>query len=187
MWPKVHRQLRMRPPRRRVFLFEPVVSQSPRGRCAFAELWLFLALRWTIDGLLAIIRPHFTRIGPVALGYFWREWNVVPVNEPYLIRSRVIVQEEAQVAELVDALGSGPSGGNTVGVRVPSWAPTKTTRLGAFFCARREVPADFPEGTRKDCHAGQTWGECGVSLSKLLCSTPHEPEGLRAIRRASGA
>jgi hypothetical protein len=24
-------------------------------------------------------------------------------------------------------------------------------------------------------------------LSKLLCSTPHEPEGLRAIRRASGA
>jgi len=27
------------------------------------------------------------------------------------------------VAELVDALGSGPSGGNTVGVRVPSRAP----------------------------------------------------------------
>ena len=27
------------------------------------------------------------------------------------------------MAELVDALGSGPSGGNTVGVRVPSWAP----------------------------------------------------------------
>ena len=29
----------------------------------------------------------------------------------------------AQVAELVDALGSGPSGGNTVEVRVFSWAP----------------------------------------------------------------
>ncbi|CAG9193261.1 hypothetical protein BCAR13_1070029 [Paraburkholderia caribensis] len=29
----------------------------------------------------------------------------------------------AQVAELVDALGSGPSGGNTVEVRVLSWAP----------------------------------------------------------------
>ena len=29
----------------------------------------------------------------------------------------------AQMAELVDALGSGPSGGNTVGVRVPSSAP----------------------------------------------------------------
>jgi hypothetical protein len=31
---------------------------------------LFLAFYWTIDGLLAIIRPHFTRIVPVALGYF---------------------------------------------------------------------------------------------------------------------
>ena len=30
----------------------------------------------------------------------------------------------AQVAELVDALVSGISGGNTVGVRVPSWAPS---------------------------------------------------------------
>src|SRR6266702_4593496 len=29
----------------------------------------------------------------------------------------------AEVAELVDALGSGPSGGNTVGVRVPSSVP----------------------------------------------------------------
>ena len=84
---------------------------------------MFLALRWTIDGLLAIIRPHFTRIVPVTLGYFWCGKNVVPVNEPYLIRSRVIVQDEAQVAELVDALGSGPSGGNTVEVRVLFWAP----------------------------------------------------------------
>ena len=31
----------------------------------------------------------------------------------------------AQVAELVDALGSGPSGGNIVEVRVLSWAPEK--------------------------------------------------------------
>ncbi len=29
----------------------------------------------------------------------------------------------AQMAELVDALGSGPSGGNTVEVRVLFWAP----------------------------------------------------------------
>jgi hypothetical protein len=29
----------------------------------------------------------------------------------------------AQVAELVDAPGSGPGGGNTVEVRVLSWAP----------------------------------------------------------------
>ena len=32
----------------------------------------------------------------------------------------------AQMAELVDALGSGPSGGNTVEVRVLFWAPTET-------------------------------------------------------------
>src|SRR5205823_3447199 len=30
---------------------------------------------------------------------------------------------QAQMAELVDALGSGPSGGNTVEVRVLFWAP----------------------------------------------------------------
>src|SRR5690606_40104031 len=36
----------------------------------------------------------------------------------------------AQVAELVDALGSGPSGGNTVEVRVFSWAPLlRSSRL----------------------------------------------------------
>ena len=32
-------------------------------------------------------------------------------------------RDEAQMAELVDALGSGPSGGNTVEVRVLFWAP----------------------------------------------------------------
>jgi hypothetical protein len=43
----------------------------------------------------------------------------------------------AQVAELVDALGSGPSGGNTVEVRVFSWAPLFKTEpshwLGFVF------------------------------------------------------
>ncbi len=34
----------------------------------------------------------------------------------------------AEVAELVDALGSGPSGGNTVGVRVPSSAPNSANQ-----------------------------------------------------------
>ena len=33
------------------------------------------------------------------------------------------------MAELVDALGSGPSGGNTVEVRVLFWAPIKTFPL----------------------------------------------------------
>ena len=34
-------------------------------------------------------------------------------------------RDEAQMAELVDALGSGPSGGNTVEVRVLFWAPIR--------------------------------------------------------------
>ena len=34
------------------------------------------------------------------------------------------------MAELVDALGSGPSGGNTVEVRVLFWAPSRL-KLGA--------------------------------------------------------
>ncbi len=61
----------------------------------------------------------------------------------------------AQVAELVDAPGSGPGGGNTVEVRVLSWAPRfmkKASFLAGFFhfcrlgsfrlasgCARIEV------------------------------------------------
>ncbi len=32
----------------------------------------------------------------------------------------------AQVAELADALGSGPSEGNFIGVQVPFWAKKKT-------------------------------------------------------------
>jgi hypothetical protein len=42
-----------------------------------------------------------------------------------LPRASVLGQDAgiAQMAELVDALGSGPSGGNTVEVRVLFWAP----------------------------------------------------------------
>jgi hypothetical protein len=42
-----------------------------------------------------------------------------------LHRASVLGQDAgiAQMAELVDALGSGPSGGNTVEVRVLFWAP----------------------------------------------------------------
>ena len=46
-------------------------------------------------------------------------------------RSAVSSQaKRAQVAELVDALGSGPSGGNTVEVRVLSWAPSVFGKVG---------------------------------------------------------
>jgi hypothetical protein len=43
----------------------------------------------------------------------------------------------AQMAELVDALGSGPSGGNTVEVRVLFWAPgyiLQDPALGRVHC-----------------------------------------------------
>ncbi len=54
----------------------------------------------------------------------------------------------AQVAKLVDALGSGPSGGNTVEVRVLSWAPEKNKThcsSSAFFFVHSFRPvARFP-------------------------------------------
>src|SRR5882762_7082807 len=49
----------------------------------------------------------------------------------------------AEVAELVDALGSGPSGGNTVGVRVPSSAPASLQQdSNRFSKARTSNPLD---------------------------------------------
>src|SRR3977135_832036 len=49
----------------------------------------------------------------------------------------------AEVAELVDALGSGPSGGNTVGVRVPSPAPASPQQdSNRFSKARTSNPLD---------------------------------------------
>ena len=46
----------------------------------------------------------------------------------------------AQVAELVDALGSGPSGGNTVEVRVLSWAPRSLFRDTLIQAHRTQKP-----------------------------------------------
>ena len=53
----------------------------------------------------------------------------------------------AEVAELVDALGSGPSGGNTVGVRVPSSAPAPVSRPSAGF-RDGQGTADIPDVLR---------------------------------------
>ena len=63
-------------------------------------------------------------------------------------------RDEAQMAELVDALGSGPSGGNTVEVRVLFWAPQfrkpcSSSRAFSFLRPEREVPADFPRGLER--------------------------------------
>ena len=47
------------------------------------------------------------------------------------------------MAELVDAPGSGPGGGNTVEVRVLSWAPdskVKPLTSGFTFCVRPGDP-----------------------------------------------
>jgi hypothetical protein len=41
---------------------------------------------------------------------------------------------------LVDALGSGPSGGNTVEVRVLSWAPRSLFSRNAFMTDRSQKP-----------------------------------------------
>ena len=59
----------------------------------------------------------------------------------------------AQVAELVDALGSGPSGGNIVEVRVLSWAPyLKRPALAGLFSLFRpgsKVPTQFAWGLER--------------------------------------
>src|SRR5690606_40782902 len=57
----------------------------------------------------------------------------------------------AQVAELVDALGSGPSGGNTVEVRVFSWAPLfrKNRASGSVFSFLHAPFFTNPHGERK--------------------------------------
>jgi hypothetical protein len=84
---------------------------------------------------LAIIRPHFTREASNKGGF-------LDGGEKYLIRQTE--RMKAQVAELVDALGSGPSGGNTVGVRVPSWAPKiKQAANAAFFIFKTRFGAFF--------------------------------------------
>jgi hypothetical protein len=50
-------------------------------------------------------------------------YKIAPLSD---IRTKFTI---AQMAELVDALGSGPSGGNTVEVRVLFWAPLFRTRI----------------------------------------------------------
>src|SRR4029453_9375138 len=64
--------------------------------------------------------------------------------------SASVVSTLAQVAELVDALGSGPSGGNTVEVRVLSWAPDHRKTRSAFKpCGFFVFAADFPSQIRQ--------------------------------------
>lgn len=45
-----------------------------------------------------------------------------------------VARQLAQMAELVDALGSGPSSGNCVWVQIPFWATEMTGLLASLFC-----------------------------------------------------
>ena len=71
------------------------------------------------------------------------DWYTIQQNYGERVTNHSI---NAQVAKLVDALGSGPSGGNTVEVRFLSWAPSKQHPIlqkpfsvlfqGLFLCPR---------------------------------------------------
>jgi hypothetical protein len=51
---------------------------------------------------------------------------------------------------LVDALGSGPSGGNTVGVRVPFWAPFEARFVSRYVVAKIIFFAYIPPRMRRE-------------------------------------
>jgi hypothetical protein len=69
----------------------------------------------------------------------------------------------AQVAELVDAPGSGPGGGNTVEVRVLSWAPK--TLPDVLFEAL--VSSWSAENSRKTSQPRIAINACGVFVFAL--------------------
>jgi hypothetical protein len=83
------------------------------------------------------------------------------------------VQTPAQVAKLVDALGSGPSGGNTVEVRVLSWAPdskVKPLPSGFTFCVGLRCWFE---------RVSNPWpGICRTGFSSELDSIHEDPGGV---------
>src|SRR5258705_5093230 len=75
----------------------------------------------------------------------------------------------AEVAELVDALGSGPSGGNTVGVRVPSSAPASLQQdSNRFSKARTSNPLDV-QSVFRICKRSEEHTSELQSLRHLVC------------------
>ena len=83
------------------------------------------------------------------------------------------VQTPAQVAKLVDALGSGPSGGNTVEVRVLSWAPDSKVK---------PLPSGFTFCVRLCCwfeHVSNPWlRRCRTEISSEFDSIHEDPNGV---------
>ncbi|CAN0620171.1 protein of unknown function [Burkholderia multivorans] len=77
--------------------------------------------------------------------------------------------KRAQVAELVDALGSGPSGGNTVEVRVLSWAPSVLKRSAlcrpfSFLAREAKRPLAF-RADSTGCACRRSLGRARVTES----------------------
>ena len=79
------------------------------------------------------------------------------------------------MAELVDALGSGPSGGNTVEVRVLFWAPSKTLKP-ALLVDRVPVQLSTGSVTRLSCGlSSRHTASYSLTDSKLDCILHHRP------------
>jgi hypothetical protein len=74
---------------------------------------------------MCVIRQRRTSpllVRDIAIFYFLLEIDEIVLQQTRNI-ARIAPSCDAQVAKLVDAPGSGPGGGNTVEVRVFSWAP----------------------------------------------------------------
>ncbi|SPC07417.1 hypothetical protein CO2235_U670030 [Cupriavidus oxalaticus] len=101
----------------------------------------------------------------------------------------------AQVAELVDALGSGPSGGNTVEVRVLSWAPRFQSEKPARQCGLFVFPepvnpsaGQSSDAARSNCDltiASKQWISC-VDADRSLSFSSNDKMALNpALIRSS--
>ena len=93
--------------------------------------------------------------------------------------------DPAEVAELVDALGSGPSWGNPVGVRVSSSAPPpegqRMRRLGSVRGHRIPQPGGLPPGVLGE------WWSAPDGLSRSLHGLPrHGGESAASPRSGAG-
>ena len=92
--------------------------------------------------------------------------------------SASVVSTPAQVAELVDALGSGPSGGNTVEVRVLSWAPDQSSKKKTRSAFEPCGFFLFWPSIRQTCAPCSIRRQCRVALR------PRLPSRLRSRKTA---
>ena len=88
----------------------------------------------------------------------------------------------AQMAELVDALGSGPSGGNTVEVRVLFWAPDIMDRHA--LRARGDEENSQARGDEENSQARGDGESSQARGDEKICRTRGDVYGV--IARAEG-